>query len=343
MIKIKKFKIGKTVAPTIIAELGINHNGSLKRAIQIADTAIKAGANFIKHQTHIVEDEMADVAKKVIPGNSKKNIYEIIKDSSLSEADEFRLMQFVKSKGKIFFSTPFSRKAVDRLEKFGVPLYKIGSGECNNYPLVEYIASKRKPIILSTGMNSIKTIKPAVEILKKYKIKYALLHCTNIYPTPNKLVRLDCIDELRKNFDDALIGLSDHSDSIYGCLAAIGKGATIIEKHFVDTKRVKGPDISASMDVNELKQLLKGSKIIFESMGGNKNPVKEEKKTIAFAFASVTAVKDIKKNDIFTEKNIFPLRPYNGEYKVKDYKSLLRKKAAQNIKAGTQIKKKHVK
>ena len=343
MIKIKNFKIGKKVFPTIIAELGINHNGSLERAIQIADAAIKAGANFIKHQTHVVEDEMADEAKKVIPGNSKKNIFEIIKNSSLNEEDEFKLMQFIKKKGKIFFSTPFSRKAVDRLEKFNVPLYKIGSGECNNYPLVEYIASKRKPIILSTGMNSIKTIKPAVEILKKYKIKYALLHCTNIYPTPNKLVRLDCIDELRKNFDDALIGLSDHSDSIYGCLAAIGKGATIIEKHFVDTKKVKGPDISASMDINELKQLIKGSKIIFESMGGNKTPVKEEKKTIAFAFASVTAVKDIKKNDIFTEKNIFPLRPYNGEYKVKDYKHLLKKRAAQNIKAGTQIKKKHVK
>ena len=343
MIKIKNFKIGKRVSPTIIAELGINHNGSLKRAIQIADAAIKAGANFIKHQTHIVEDEMADEAKKVIPGNSKKNIFEIIKSSSLNEEDEFKLMQFIKKKGKVFFSTPFSRKAVDRLEKFKVPLYKIGSGECNNYPLVDYIASKRKPVILSTGMNSIKTIKPAVEILRKYKIRYALLHCTNIYPTPNKLVRLDCIDELRENFDDALIGLSDHSSSIYGCLGAIGKGAAIIEKHFVDTKKVKGPDISASMDVDELKQLIKGSKIIFESMRGNKGAVKEEKKTIAFAFASVTAVKDIKKNDKFSEKNIFPLRPYNGYYKVKDYKSLLKKKAKQSVKAGTQIKKIHVK
>ena len=343
MIKIKKFKIGRNVEPTIIAELGINHNGSLKRAIQIADAAIKAGSNFIKHQTHIVEDEMADEAKKVIPGNSKKNIFEIIKNSSLNEEDEFKLMKFIKKKGKVFFSTPFSRKAVDRLEKFKVPLYKIGSGECNNYPLVDYIASKRKPIILSTGMNSIKTIKPAVQILRKYKIKYALLHCTNIYPTPNKLVRLDCIDELRENFDDALIGLSDHSSSIYGCLGAIGKGAAIIEKHFVDTKTVKGPDISASMDSYELKQLIKGSKIIFESMRGNKAAVKEEKKTIAFAFASVTAVKDIKKNDKFSKKNIFPLRPYNGHYKVKDYKRLLKKKAKQNIKAGTQIKKIHVK
>lgn len=343
MIKINNFKIGPNVRPTIIAELGINHNGSLERAIKIADSAIKSGADFIKHQTHIVDDEMSDEAKKVIPGNSKKNIFEIIKNSSLNEEDEFKLMQHIKKQGKIFFSTPFSRKAVDRLEKFKVPIYKIGSGECNNYPLVEYIAKKRKPIILSTGMNDIKSIKTSVEILRKYKIKYALMHCTNIYPTPDHLVRLDCIEILKNKFKDAIVGLSDHSETIYGCLGAIGKGASIIEKHFVDSKKFKGPDISASMDPKELKELIKGSKVIFASRGKNKKAIKEEKKTIAFAFASIAAVKNIKQGEKFTEKNIFPLRPYNGDYKVKDYYSLLGKKAAKDISAGNQIKKAYVK
>ena len=343
MIRINNYRIGKKHKPTIVAEIGINHNGSLKRAIQIAKAAIDAGADFIKHQTHVVDDEMSHIAKKIKPGNSNKNIFDIIQNSSLNEDEEYKLMQYVKKRGKVYFSTPFSRKAVDRLEKFNIPLYKIGSGECNNYPLVEYIAKKKKPVILSTGMNSIKTIKPAVKILRNYKVNYALLHCTNIYPTPNELVRLKCLDELRDNFKDAIIGLSDHSSSIYGCLGAIGRGASIIEKHFVDTKKIRGPDISSSMDVNELKELIKGSKIIFESLKGKKRALKEEKKTIAFAFASVAAVKNIKKNEKFTVKNIFPIRPYNGNFKVKDYKNLLGKFATNDIKKGSQIKYRNVK
>ena len=343
MIRINNYRIGKKHKPTIVAEIGINHNGSLKRAIQIAKAAIDAGADFIKHQTHVVDDEMSDMAKKIKPGNSNKNIFDIIQNSSLNEEKEFELMKYVKKRGKVYFSTPFSRKAVDRLERFNVPLYKIGSGECNNYPLVEYIAKKKKPVILSTGMNSIKTIKPAVKILRNYKVNYALLHCTNIYPTPNELVRLKCLDELRDNFKDAIIGLSDHSSSIYGCLGAIGRGASIIEKHFVDTKKIRGPDISSSMDINELKELIKGSKIIFESLKGKKRALKEEKKTIAFAFASVAAVKNIKKNEKFTVKNIFPIRPYNGNFKVKDYKNLLGKFATNDIKKGSQIKYRNVK
>ena len=198
----QQFKIGKRVIgvdkePLIVSEIGINHNGSLDLAIKIADSAIDAGAEIIKHQTHVVDDEMANVSKKIIPGNSNKSIYEIIKKCSLSEMNEKKLMQHIKSRGRIFFSTPFSRKAVKRLEKFNVPLYKIGSGECNNYPLIEYICKRRKPIILSTGMNSIKTIKPAVKILENTSY-HMHLHCTNIYLTPHKLVRLNACWNLRK-------------------------------------------------------------------------------------------------------------------------------------------------
>ncbi len=338
----KQFKIGERVVgnnqpPLVIAEIGINHNGSLDSAIEIADAAIKSGAEIIKHQTHVVEDEMASNAKKIIPGNSKKSIYEIIKKSSLSEKSELKLMNYIKSKKRIFFSTPFSRKAVDRLEKFNVPLYKIGSGECNNYPFVEYVCKKKKPIILSTGMNSIKTIIPAVKIIRKYKLPYALLHCTNIYPTPHKLVRLNAMLELKKNFKDAVLGLSDHTESIYTCLGSISLGASIVEKHFINDKKIAGPDISSSMDGSELKNLIFGSRIIFESLKGKKGPIKEERKTIAFAFASIAAVKNISKNEKLTPDNIFPIRPGNGYYKISDYKKLLGLRAKKNIKKGNQL------
>ena len=134
-----------------------------------------------------------------------------------------------------YISTLFCREAVDRLERFNVPAYKIGSGECNNLPLIDYIASK-KPIILSTGMNNIKNIKLAVKIFKKYKVKHILLHCTNLYPTPYKLVRLGAINQLKLNFPNTIIGLSDHTQDNYSAYAALGLGAKVIEKHFIHKK-----------------------------------------------------------------------------------------------------------
>lgn len=341
-MKIGNVEISDSKEPVIIAELGINHNGSLDKAIYLADLAIKSGAKIIKHQTHVIEDEMATEAKKIIPGNANISIFEIIKKNSLSEAKEKKLMDYIKQKKRVFISTPFSRMAVDRLKKFNVPAFKIGSGECNNYPLVEYICKQKKPIILSTGMNSIKTIKPAVQIIRKNRIPYALLHCTNLYPTPPHLVRLEAMLEIKKHFKDAIIGLSDHTEDIYSSLGAVALGACIVEKHFTSSKKVKGPDIKASMDPKELKELIKGAKIIFLSKKGKKRALKQEKKTIAFAFASVTAVKDIKKNEKLTQSNIFTLRPANGFYKVIDYKKLLGKKAKFDIKKGVQLTKRMI-
>jgi N-acetylneuraminate synthase len=339
-MKIGNIQISNKNEPVIIAELGINHKGSLEKAIYLADLAIKSGAKIIKHQTHVIEDEMSVEAKKVIPGNAKISIYEIIKKNSLCEVDEKKLMNYILHKKRIFISTPFSRLAVDRLKKFKVPAFKIGSGECNNYPLVEYICKQKKPIILSTGMNSIKTIKPSVDLMRKYKVPFALLHCTNLYPTPPHLVRLEAMLEIKAYFKDAIIGLSDHTETIYSSLGAVALGASIIEKHFTSSKKVKGPDIKASMDPQELKQLIHGSKTIFLSKKGKKESLSEEAKTIAFAFASLASVKEIKKNEKFTEKNIFPIRPSNGFYKVKDYKKILGKRASIDIPKGTQLNKK---
>ena len=173
---IGNIKVGIGEEPLVIPEMGINHEGSLKVAKLIVDAAERAGAKIIKHQTHVVEDEMSHAAKKVIPGNSDVSIYEIMERCALNEEEEYKLMKYVESKGMVFLSTPFSRAAADRLERFGVLAYKIGSGELNNYPLIKHIASFGKPMIVSTGMNDIPSIRKAVKILEESKVPYALLH-----------------------------------------------------------------------------------------------------------------------------------------------------------------------
>jgi N-acetylneuraminate synthase len=342
-IKIGNLLIGDDRPPVIIAEIGINHNGSIDAAIAIADSAIKSGAQIIKHQTHIVEDEMSEEAKRVIPGNADISIYEIIKKCALNEKDEKKLMNYVLQKKRIFISTPFSRAAADRLNKFGVPAFKIGSGECNNYHLIKYICKFKKPIILSTGMNSIDSIKPSVKIIKKAKIPLALLHCTNIYPTPAKLVRLNCINQLKKAFPSCVVGISDHTENNYSSLGAVALGAKIVEKHFIDNKKKKGPDISCSMDPRELKELIFASKTIFKASGGQKVPLKEEKKTIAFAFASVVSTKEINVGEHLSKENIFVRRPGGGDFKIKDLTKLYGKIAKKKIKNNTQIRKNYIK
>ena len=168
--KISDITVSQKTDPLIIAEIGINHNGSLERAINIADQAMKSGAKVIKHQTHIVDDEYSFHAKKIKPGNSNRNIFDIIKNCSLNEEEEFKLMNYIKKKKRIFISTPFSLKAVDRLIKFKVPAFKVGSGECNNHILIDYIAKQNKPIILSTGMNNMSSVDQSVKIINKYGV-----------------------------------------------------------------------------------------------------------------------------------------------------------------------------
>ena len=335
-------KVGDGCKPLVIAELGINHNGSLEEAKTIVDSAISAGAEIIKHQTHVIEDEMSLEAKEVIPGNSEKSIYQIMEECALSEDEEYELMRYVQSKNCIFISTPFSRAAADRLKNFDIPAYKIGSGECNNYPLVEHIAKIGKPIILSTGMNTIESIKPSVEIFRKHNVPYALMHCTNIYPTPFEYVRLGCLNEMREAFPDAVLGLSDHTSSNNACLGAVALGASILERHFTESHDREGPDISASMDPVDMKNLIKGSNEIFLASGNGKGPIEQEAKTIAFAFASVVVIKDIKTGEVLSEENIWLKRPGGGDFGVNEYYGLFGKTANKDITKGYQLKKQDI-
>jgi len=330
-------KIGKNYPPLVIAEIGINHEGSLETAFEMVDAAIGAGAEIIKHQTHVVEDEMSSAAKEVIPANAGVSIYEIMERCALNEEDETKLKEYIESKGAIFISTPFSRAAADRLERMGVGAYKIGSGECNNYPLIDHVATFGKPMIVSTGMNDIESVRKTVEIIRKHNVPYCLLHCTNIYPTPSHLVRLGGMTELEEAFPDAVIGLSDHTISNLACFSATALGASVLERHFTDRMDRSGPDIINSMDPVEMKALIIGSAEIIKMRGGYKGPVKEEQPTIDFAFATVVAIDDIKAGDALSKENIWVKRPGTGSIPAEQFESLLGKKAARNIDNGIHL------
>jgi sialic acid synthase SpsE len=330
-IEIRGRKIGENFPPLVVAEIGINHEGSLEIALAMVDAAYRAGAEVVKHQTHIVEDEMSKAAKNVIPGNADQSIYEIMARCALGEADEQKLKQYVESKGMLFISTPFSRAAANRLEKMNVAAYKIGSGECNNYPLLDHIASFGKPVILSTGMNDIKSIQKAVDVFKSKQIQYALLHTTNLYPTPTHLVRLGALIELQKTFPNTVVGLSDHTTSNLACFAATALGASILERHFTDKMDRSGPDISVSMDETALGDLIEGSKEIWQMRGGEKKAAPEEQVTMDFAFATVVSTKKITKGELLTENNIWVKRPGTGSIAAEHYNSLLGKVTIRNI------------
>lgn len=343
-----EFQIGNRLVgyqhePLIICEIGINHEGSLQTAFEMVDAAYEAGAEVIKHQTHVVEDEMSDEAKSVIPGNADVSIYEIMARCALNEEDEIKLKEYVENKGMIFISTPFSRAAAYRLERMGVQAYKIGSGECNNYPLIKLIASFGKPIILSTGMNTISSIQKSVDIMKNAGVPYALLHCTNIYPTPYKDVRLGGMTELAEAFPEAVIGLSDHTIDNFACLGAVALGASILERHFTDKMTRPGPDIVCSMDPQSFRELKVGANALKLARGGKKDTViTGEKPTKDFAFASVVADKDIKAGEMLSADNLWVKRPATGDFSADDYESLFGKVAKVRIKKGCQIKRSDV-
>lgn len=341
--KLGNIEIGIGCPPIVIPEIGINHGGSLETAKAMVDAVAENGAKLIKHQTHIVEDEMCKVARNVIPGNSTQSIYDVMSSCALSNDEELELMRYTEQKGLLFLSTPFSRAAVDRLEKFGVSGYKVGSGELNNYPLVEYIASLGKPMIVSTGMNNILSVEKAVNIMERKNVPYALLHTTNLYPTAPRFVRLGAMQQMMDKFPCVPVGLSDHTLNNNACIAAIALGASIVERHFTDAKTRVGNDIVCSMDGKELKELLLAAAEVFAMRAGVKEPLPEEQITIDFAFATVVSIAPIKKGELLTEKNIWVKRPGTGEILAENYNIVIGKTAAADIEADIQLSKDMVK
>lgn len=332
-------KIGPEEPPLVIAEIGINHGGDLDVARHMTTLAARSGAEIIKHQTHFVWDEMTEEAKKVLPPNAGgKSIWEVMEECALSAEDEKLLKAHAEAEGLIYISTPFSRAAADFLDDIGVPAFKIGSGEADHLPLIRHIAAKGKPVIMSTGMQTIETISRSVEILDQSGIEYALLECTNLYPSPPEIVSLKGVTELQQAFPNAIVGFSDHSIGPDMALASVALGACILERHFTDTRYREGPDISCSMDPSELRHLIDRSREIHIALRNDKRRTGPEEAVYRFARTSVVADRDLPEGHVIEEADIWGRRPGSGEIAGYDFDKVVGKRLVRSVTRNTQLK-----
>lgn len=300
----------------IIAEAGVNHNGSLKLAKKLVDTAKKAGVGAVKFQMFKSENlvtekgEMANYQKKNI--GKKERQLEMLKKLELSEKDFIELKQYCNKKKIIFLSTPHTEDAIDFLECL-VPVHKVASGDLTNSPFLEKVAKKKKPIILSTGMATLSEVKEAVNTIKKAgNNKIILLHCTTNYPCPLEEVNLKAMLTLKNEFN-LPVGYSDHTLGILVPIIAITMGAQVIEKHFTLDKNLQGPDHKASLEPDELKEMVKKIREAEKALGeGVKKPTKSEEKIKKIARKSIIAKVDIPKGIKITKNMIIIKRPGKG-------------------------------
>jgi N-acetylneuraminate synthase len=327
--------IGEEHPPFVIAEVGINHEGDVQKALACVDAAVEAGAECVKFQSHITEAEMIETDMR--PGKiSEERLWDIIKRCELTAEEERQVKQYCESKGVMFFCTPFSREAADRLEALDVVGFKIGSGECNNLPLLRHIARKGRPMVLSTGMNDLASVRRSVAAIRELGCPLMLMHCTSTYPSRYSQMRLGAIAQLRSEFGLA-VGLSDHSPGIYTALGAVALGASALEKHFTVSRSWPGPDVPFSIKRKELKHLINGSRAIWEARGGAKTVLAEEQPIIDFAYASVVSIRPLRKGEAFSLDNTWVKRPGNGPLHANELERVLGRSAARDIPANVQI------
>lgn len=303
----------------IIAEAGVNHNGSLKMAKEMVLAAKKAGVDYIKFQTGIPEKviskfaEMADYQKTNV--GVKESQLDMVRKIMLPK-DEFQeLKEYCDEQGIKFMSTPFDLTSIDVLKPLDMDYWKIPSGEITNLPYLRKIARLHQPVILSTGMSCLGEIEDALRVLTEEglsKDQISLLHCNTEYPTPFEDVNLQAMVTLGKCFG-VRVGYSDHTKGIEVPIAAVAMGAQIIEKHFTLDKTLPGPDHVASLEPDELEAMVKAIRNIEKAIGtGIKQVSSSEKKNIAIARKSIIATRDIKAGEVFTEDNLTVKRPGSG-------------------------------
>ena len=305
----------------IIAEAGVNHNGSLDIAKNLVDKAVEAGVDIIKFQTFKAEKlvsksaKQAEYQKKNIGNHADDSQYNMLKKLELSEQDHQELMNYCKEKGIRFWSTAFDFDSIDYLHTLNLGLWKIPSGEITNCPYIKKIAEYHEPVIISTGMCEMSDISAAMNVLLKYgvqKNQITILHCNTEYPTPYEDVNLLAMQQIKKEFDVA-VGYSDHTKGIEVPIAAVALGASVIEKHFTLDRNMEGPDHKASLEPDELKAMVSAIRNIEKALGsGNKTVSESERKNIAIARKSIVASFPIKKGDLFTEQNLTVKRPGTG-------------------------------
>ena len=339
----RKTNFFKKKTPIIIAEMSGNHNGSLKQALKIVKEASKAGADAIKLQTYTADTITLNSKNRDFIIHDKKSLwkkeklYNLYKKAHTPWSWHKKIFNLAKKLNIVCFSSPFDETAVDFLEKLNTPIYKIASFEITHLPLIKKVAETKKPIIMSTGLASKKEIKEAVRIAKKNGCpKVILLKCTSAYPASIGDSNLKTIIDLKKTFK-CDVGFSDHTLGIGAALAAIATGASVIEKHFTLSKKDKGVDTAFSMDVSQLKLLVKEAKNAYYSIGKiNYKLSNSEKKSKIFR-RSIYAKANIKKGDLFTRKNIKVIRPAFG-LQPKYYFKILGKKSKRNISKASRIK-----
>lgn len=303
----------------IIAEAGVNHNGSYELAIKMVDEAKRAGADYVKFQTAKPELVISTFAPKAeyqkeTTGAAESQL-EMCKAIHLPLTDYKPLKEYCDKVGIGFMSTPFDLVSIDVLESLDMDYYKIPSGEITNLPYLRKIASKHRPVILSTGMCEVEEVEAALQVLEQGGVKRSdiiVLHCNTEYPTPMADVNLRAMDDLRRSLG-VEVGYSDHTKGIEVPIAAVALGATVIEKHFTLDKTMEGPDHKASLEPDELKAMVDAIRNIEQALGdGHKHVSPSERKNMDIARKSIVATRDIRKGEVLTEENITTKRPGNG-------------------------------
>jgi N,N'-diacetyllegionaminate synthase len=301
----------------VIAEAGVNHNGDIELAKRLVDAAYYAGADYIKFQTFKTDNLVTVKARKAEyqerQTSSGESQYFMLKRLELSYQNFILLNDYCRAKGISFLSTPFDTESIEFLDKLGMVVWKIPSGEVTNYPYLVKIAETHKPIIMSTGMCTLDDVNSAIQVLNSHGCgPITLLHCTTEYPTPYSEVNLKAMETLRSRFN-LPVGYSDHTQGIVIPIAAVAMGAVVLEKHFTLNRTMEGPDHKASLDPGELKAMVEAIRCVEVSLGdGVKNPTDSERRNMVIARKSIVALKPIREGERFTTENITTKRPGSG-------------------------------
>jgi N,N'-diacetyllegionaminate synthase len=328
----------------IIAEVGVNHNGSLKKALELIDIAASAGANAIKFQTFKAENLATDYAPKAeyqkYKSLKKETQFQMLKKLEFTDAMHKACFKKCKKKKIIFISSAFDIESLNYLKKYKLSYFKVPSGEITNIPYLEVLGKFRKKVFLSTGMSNIYEIKKAIKTLRTNGTKknnITLMQCTSAYPAPYNEINLNTIAKLRNSLK-LNIGFSDHSLGVYASIAAVALGAKVIEKHLTLSKKLKGPDHRASLDPKEFKFMVQGIRIVEKTLGDKiKKVTKSEKKNIYMVRKSIVASTKIKKNEKFSNFNVTCKRPGTGISPL-FFKKLIGRKSIKNFNTNDLIK-----
>jgi len=328
--------IGDGHPPYVIAEAAISHQGKIEIARKMVYIAHAMGCDAIKFQMHVLDNEMLkDVP---ISKNFSESLYDTLDKTNLTNEEHKELKNLCESLGIDYLCTPFSFDAADILSDMGVIAFKTGSGELTNLPLIEHIAKKGRPMIISTGMALIEEIEETVNLVKKIGTPFALTHCVSAYPCPYNRVNLDNIPRYKSTFQ-VPVGLSDHSIGIYTSIGSVALGSCVIEKHFTLDKLQVGPDHAVSLEPYELGELAKGCRAVFEAKGSAREIFPEEKPIIAWARESVVSLVDIESGDTIGAEMVWVKRPSpsEGGIPAKDLASVIGRRAKVKIPKNTQL------